>query len=506
MFGCGGDDEEGDGTPKPEATELGQPMRGGTIRSSSTVSLLSLDPHTAEGNIIGNSAYSRLVLATDWAGILPDAAESWEVVDDLTWIFHVRGDIKYQNIPPVSGRLLVAGDVVYSFERLRSLPGASQIWDEWTDTYEAPDDTTFKFVSKKPYGYMLMNIGFAIVPREAVEEFGDLKSNAIGSGPFQLKEYSRDVGMEWVHNPDFYHEYPYVDGVSVRVMPDDASVQAAFRAGQLDTYNAWTKVFADNVANVPGVSVQRYLNTMWSVFIMNGTKVEAFKDERVREAVDKALDRKQMIQRLHFGEAELAGPVPPIWDTALPAGEVEAAYERDVTKARQLLSAAGQEDLRFSLLFARVADAADVAAILKSNLADAGITADLDGRELGAWLQAVLAGDAETTTMAHSKYVTDEVALQSQHSRGASRADYEDLGVEDPETDALLEKIPETIDPEERKALAWEVQRRVLKRHGPHLVLFEPYGFWCAYNYIKNYKATANGFGRYKYDIWIDKG
>ena len=96
-----------------------------------------------------------------------------------------------------------------------------------------------------------------------------------------------------------------------------------------------------NVEDVAGTSVQRYLDRTYAVFVLNGVKVEAFKDQRVREAIDLAVDRQAMIDKLHFGDAELAGPVGPLWDSALPAEEVEAAYRRDVQKARQLLSAAG---------------------------------------------------------------------------------------------------------------------------------------------------------------------
>ena len=50
------------------------------------------------------------------------------------------------------------------------------------------------------------------------------------------------------------------------------------------------------------------------------------------------------------------------------------------------------------------------------------------------------------------------------------------------------------------------MQRRVLARHGPTLTLYEPYGYWAAYDYIKGYTPTSYGFGLYKYDYWIDKG
>jgi peptide/nickel transport system substrate-binding protein len=346
----------------------------------------------------------------------------------------------------------------------------------------------------------------AIVPIEAVEEFGDLKSHAIGSGPFVLTGYGRGEVLERVRNPNYYHEFPYVDGVTTRVIPEESSIQAAFRANSIDVYQPANKLKAEAVKGVRGTTTQRYLDRAYTVLRLNGSKFDPFKDERVRGAVDLALDRRAMIDKLHFGDAELAGPVGPAWDTALPREEVEAACQRDVTKARQLLSAAGAEGLRFTLSIGNYSDFADIAAMVKANLAEAGITADLQPREVGTWLADMLAGNFEATVFTHFKYLSDEIPLQSHHSLGSSRAQRDFLGVEDAKVDAILDRAEETIDDEERKKLAWDAQRLVLKRHGPTLTLYQPYGFWCAYDYIKGYTPTAFGFGIHKYDYWLDKG
>ncbi len=509
LAGCGGDEEGAEGTPQAAETVEGGPKRGGTIRSATLASILSLDPHTTEGVAAAASFYSYVVHATDWQGTVGDLAESWEIVDGLEWIFKIRGDVRFQDISPANGRALVAEDIPKSIDRLRSLPGASQQWELWTDKYEAPDARTFRFRTSKPYGYLLMTLGSpltAIIPVEAVEEFGDLRSHAIGSGPFVLKAHGRDEGVEVVRNPLYYHEFPYVDGGSIKVMPDQSSIQAAFRAGNLDVYDAPNKLQADTVSNVGGVGVQTYLERTYTVFVLNGARVEAFKDERVREAVDLALDRQAMIDKLHFGDAELAGPVGPLWDSSLPAEEVEAAYQRDVERARQLLSAASAEDLRFKLAFASIGNSPDLASIIKENLADAGITVDLQAGELGSWLADLLGGNFETTSFGHLPYISDDIQLQSHHTYGFGHNEEGFLGVEDHEVDALLEKIQETIDEDERIELAQDVQRRILKRHGPTLVLYQPYGYWVAYDYIKGYTPTAYGLGLYKYDYWIDKG
>jgi peptide/nickel transport system substrate-binding protein len=510
VAGCGGGDKRAS-VPSAAAT-AGQPKRGGTIRQSSTAPILSIDPNTVEGVGVAVYMYSYLVAGTDWQGIVGDLALSWEVPDQINWIFKIRSDVRFQDIPPVGGRALAAEDIAKSIERLKTLPETAGAVNQWADKAEAPDPTTLALHAKKPYGYLLYALGgplAAVVPMDAVDAFGDLKSQAIGSGPFMLHKYGRNEGLDMVRNPLYYHDYPYVDGYNIMTIGDDASAQAAFRAGQLDVYIPPHKLTADSMKNVNGASVQSFLSRTYAVLALNGVKVEAFKDLRVREAVDLLLDRQEMINKLYSGAGELAGPVPPLWDSSLPKSEVEQAYKRDVAKAKSLLSAAGREGLRFSLscsTFGGSTVGADLASIIKSNLAEADITVDIQAQELGTWLANLVTGNYEATTFEHLPYLSDEIQLGSQHSLGVGRNQAGYLGVDDPEVDAELTQIQETIDDKERLRLAQDVQRKILRRHGPTLVLYEPYGYWAAYDYIKGYTPTAYGFGLFKFDYWIDKG
>lgn len=482
------------------------------MRQATATSIISLDPNTVEGVGAAVYMYSYLVAGTDWEGIVGDLGTSWEVPDQLNWTFKVRSDVRFQDIPPISGRALIADDIAKSIERLQTLPETASAVGQWCDNAEAPDAITLAIHAKKPYGYLLYALGgplAAVTPSEAVEAFGDLKSQAIGSGPFMLKNFSHDTGVELAKNPLYYHDYPHVDGLNVVVMVDDSSTQAAFRSGRLDVYAAADKMKAEAVSNISGVSVQKFLNRNYAVFVLNGVKLPAFKDERVREAVDLSLDRKQMIDKLYFGEGELAGPVPPLWASSLPASEIEQAYQRDVGKAKSLLSAAGADGLHFTLGaggFGSSSVGADLAAIIKSNLAEAGIAVDVQTQEPGTWMANLLTGNFEALAYENLPYLSDEIQLASQHSLGTGKNQAGYLGVDDPEADAALEEIAATIDENERNKLAQDVQRRLLKRHGPTLVLYEPYGFWAAYDYMKGYTPGAYGFGLFKFDYWIDKG
>ncbi len=504
LAACGGTRKQETATP----VAAGQPVRGGKVLWPST-QLLGLDPMMTEGVAVAGFLYSYAVQVTDWEGTVGDIALSWETPSDdgLEWIFKLRSDARFPQAAPTNGRPLVAADIAKSIDRNKSIPGASESWVQFVESYEAVDDVTFKILTKRPYAYLLWLLGIcAIVPMEAVEQFGDLRSNVAGSGPFVMAQYEPGEMLNMIRNPLYYQTYPYIDEFDVKVINDEGSIQAAFRDNAVDVYQATNRLKADSVRGTPGTTISRYLDRAYANVRLNGSKFEPFKDERVREAIDLTIDRQSLIDKIQMGDAELSGPVPPVFDTALPKEEVQAAYKVDVQKAKQLLSAAGQEDLGFEMFIGTYQDMPDQAAIIKDNLSRAGITVDINSVELGTWISQMLAGDFQATVFNQMPYTSDDIPLQLLHSRGDTRTERNYLGVDDPQVDALLDQIHETLDDSKRKELAWEVQRLVLKRHGPTLLLYQPYGYFCAYDYIKGYTPSCYGFGLAKYDYWIDKG
>ena len=176
------------------------------------------------------------------------------------------------------------------------------------------------------------------------------------------------------------------------------------------------------------------------------------------------------------------------------------------SKARQLLAAAGQEDLSFQLSYWNSPDITDLAILVKLDLAEAGITVDLEGGEVGRWFAGYLEGDFESTAFTHLLYMPDYIPLTSHATYGYTGSQQGYLGVDDQVVESMLEEVKEAMNEDDRIRLAQEAQRAILKRHGPTLTLFQPYGYWAAYDYVKGYEPTAYGFGLFKYDYWIDKG
>ncbi|MGH7355529.1 MAG: ABC transporter substrate-binding protein, partial [Candidatus Rokuibacteriota bacterium] len=188
----------------PGAAAAQQPKRGGVfhIRGEDP---LGFDPHaTVSFKTMTNLSFthSRLLKVKAGASVVPgttplegDLAESWSQPNETTYVFKLRKGIRWHDKPPLDGRELTAADVKWSYERFLSTktnPNRGLL--EVIDRIEAPDKQTVRFVLSEPYAWfpnILASTSMWVVPKDAVEKFGDLKKPeaCIGTGPWMLERY-----------------------------------------------------------------------------------------------------------------------------------------------------------------------------------------------------------------------------------------------------------------------------------------------------------------------------
>jgi peptide/nickel transport system substrate-binding protein len=255
---------------------------------------VGLDPHivTAFSSFRRiDLLYNRLVRLDDNLAIVPDLAESWDIPNNLTYVFHLRHGVKFHN-----GREMKADDVKYSLERVldpkTASPGRSFISS--IKSIDVADSYTVRISLTSPLASLLDGLtsnNCSIVPREAVEQNGNLQKVAVGTGPFMLKEWVPDNSMTLVRNPDYFEKgAPLLDTIIFRVIPEQASLLAGVKSGELDmaTINEGSIIMQAKgeqglvVMQKPGINVR--------TFGFNTTR-KPFDDVRVREAVALALDR-----------------------------------------------------------------------------------------------------------------------------------------------------------------------------------------------------------------------
>jgi peptide/nickel transport system substrate-binding protein len=502
------------------ATATMAPKQGGNYRTGFTGPFAGVDPHNSVygGSGIVPQVYSYLIRKEVFrpeAGTINEFSTSHELqADQLTWVFKLRPDAKIApNTGGVPERMLDSEDVTKSWDRVGDAKVGSNgysFFSRWVDKYDAPDATTVRLILKKPYAWVEEQVGDnlqgAIVPREWLAS-ADLKKNAVGSGPFMLKELTEGQRAVMVRNPNFYDKgKPYLDQLTILAFQDVATERTAFSSGQMDAYGALdideAKQLEQSVKNV-----NRYedLSTGYDSFWM---RVDAppWNDGRVRRAMNMAIDRSQFIQLIGKGQGKPMGPVGPVFgDYALSPDELAKLQPYDAAQAKQLFSAAGVSEVSFN--HPTSSNMNDYVNILVQQLGKVGVTAKPGPQDAGTWVAAYFTSKLAASFSLNQSYKTPDFALQWYHTGGITGNGHYDTKFSVPEVDAAIDKAAQTLDETERKAAYLDAQRTIYKNDPPFLNIFNVSGNPLAYKYVENFvHGPGTSINYYSArDIWLNQ-
>ncbi|MGI8551778.1 MAG: ABC transporter substrate-binding protein [Dehalococcoidia bacterium] len=484
----------GSGAPKAQstaasagATPAGQPRQGGSVSYTQTANPPNFSVFTASNDSArtGNPIYSKLIRFKTGAGIAPDqlvlepdlATSLPEQPDNLSYVFKLRPNVKFQNVDPVNGRALMADDVKQAINAYLTNPKSAFKDDLKTvDHVETPDQSTVKLVMKQPWAPLLSTAagqyGLRIFPPELLQ--GNLiESKPIGSGPWILKEYTPGSKIVYGRNPDYYLPgIPHLDSQTIYIIPTEAGITAALESGTLDIASGTSSLSCINaptalakIANAQHVDVPGV-----GLYLALDTSKPPFNDARVRQAVALSIDRQTMQASLYCGKGELDQLVPVSFDhRVLKVDQLGAAaqyWKHDLKTAKQLLGAAGfangfAVDLHFTPAYATTNRYADALQLVVANLKDAGITATAVSHEYSQWISSFYRPPFNWTgmLMGPSRYYPDpdnyvRYWLSPQGITNQSR-------INDPAITDLLAKEEMTFDEAQRWSAMGDLEKRV---------------------------------------------
>lgn len=281
-------------------------------------------------------------------------AERWEVPDAQTYTFHLRPGLKFANLPPVNGRACTSADVKWTFEYLsRTGPFKGQAKRpvaellQGLSSIDTPDDQTVVAHFSAPFAPFLSYAAIphlSVLPHEIQEQDGDFTKRMVGTGPWQFDPSSSQKGARqfFKRNPDYYMPgRPYIDTINQLILPEDSTVEAAFRTKQVDIldHNGLTLQTVQQIKKAfPDVVEYDYLSISGGLLYINVTR-PPMNDLRIRRAISLCLDRDAMIQSLANGKGQwaLAGGIPGLFTDA----ETRQLLKPDPAQAKQLVTAAG---------------------------------------------------------------------------------------------------------------------------------------------------------------------
>jgi len=511
LAGCGGGEDEDGETP----TVGGTPQYGGGVTTGITADPGGLDPQiciTCYWIAAQFHGYLYNVSIADQS-IMLQMASGYEHVDDVTYVWNLRPGIKFHDVDPTFGREVIADDIVYSMTRRRDDPAVlndKQLLRDYTASFDAPDQYSFRLVTNRPYSPAydeLGNTSYAIVPKEAVEKYGDLQQHAIGCGAFLLDEFVKSERVKMRRNPNFYMEgRPYLDTRQWLIIPDMSTIMQAFRTGQHDIYgSSLDKLKADELKGIKGMVVRDTPNLVQKSLNFNVEK-PPFNDKRVWNAIDLAINRQDLIDKMAFGAGKVAGPIAPdleYW--ALPQEELRDFYKLDLVGAKQLLAAAGYPDgFEVDLPVMTVVDMPRLGEVIKEQLAKIDVTCNLQPKELGSFIAQVYGRNFEMALFYNLGYVEPDRPLCQWFSKGQSGASL--TGYNNPEMDDWIWKERSEFDIEKRRQIVLDAQRAMMREHGPVINTFTGQGYMAHWDWVGGTDDYARVFSQWGYlgvDLWV---
>lgn len=354
-----------------------------------------LDPHTqtafASFRLL-ELIYEPLVNLDADLNVVPSLAESWAFNDEATQLtLNLRQGVKFHDGSPFT-----AADVVASFERILNEQTGAAARANYLSiaSIDTPDDYTVIFNLSTPDVPLLAALATtnaAIVPSELIES-GEVASKAIGTGPFKLDQWIPEERTFLSANADWWGEGPFIDGIEIRVIPDEASILAALRAGEIDFALLNDPLIATLLIDDPTVVLNRVPAIAYHVLQLNPSRPPMDILE-VRQAMSCAIDRQEVLDVASLGEGTVTGPL------TIPAYRVPLeeffCYQKDLDKARELLAQAGVDGFTIKVIAAAAEPptALSEAQNIQAQLAEIGINIEIEPLELSVYVDRWLAGD-----------------------------------------------------------------------------------------------------------------
>ena len=518
LTGCGDDDDDDDGggeeeptagadpteAPEPTATEDTGPKVGGILRTAGGRVNLNFDPYFSSLHPqIYDGPFTRDTATLE---LQPNFAAETEVVDKNNYIFTMADNVTFHDLDPVNGRAATSADVAYSWMRYYQVADETilspRTWN-WIESVEGPDEKTVKLVTNRPYAFTLDVLAvdaFALIAQEAVEKFGDLKANPLGTGPHQVESLEDGVRLTLRRQANYHKPgIPYLDGWEDRAAPDGLALASLLKSGDIDYYDSASSLLdpfttRELLDSTPGLGEFNFPTITPYFYAFN---VEAVPDVRAREACSLAMDYDRMIDEVHGGEGLYNGPITSglsVW--ALPQAELRELQQFDPVRAKALYEAAGSPEI---VMLARTGTS------INARNTDSGEAMILEAginlkRDDAFTLDKVVGGDfgfLVSSTFGNQDPVGNGFQLQL-------AAGYNGLwNHNNDEVETLIAQAEETFDADELLDVIQRAQRIAIK---DFVVLDLPSGPTKAllYDRVKGLNTTSPNLHRFQTDLWLD--
>ncbi|MCQ8782880.1 ABC transporter substrate-binding protein [Mangrovibrevibacter kandeliae] len=466
-----------------------------TLRVAMGTDAVSFDPIATSDN---GSIWTQLLIydtliRPDKAGtgLEPGLAKSWTVSPDgLTLTFQLR-EAKFSDGTPVTPQ-----DVEYSLRRAASEKSDWGRFFRPITGFKIQGDHEIVMTLDKPFTPAFNNLALfsaAILPKAKLEAEGDaFFEHPVGSGPFVLKQWSRGSKIVLAANPNYWQAgKPGIEGAELDIVAEGAARVLKLEAGESDLILDPPLNQMKALEAKDGISVGQVVPYR-SDFVMLNTTKPPFDQEKVRQALNYAVDKEGLIKGVLYGAGKVAATAMPVMAYADPGLE---PYPYDPAKAKALLAEAGLGNGFSTTMLVNSSNAAhrNVAVALQAMLGAVGVKIDIQMIEGGTMWETTKAGNYETALSFATSDTIDPDQLIGFLAVNPERANAYHTQWKNEQLNALYAEERSTVDGDKR-GQQFQEMIRLFKEGAPDIFLYHPASAWAVHDDVKGFEIlpTSN--------------
>ncbi len=494
------------------------PNRHGFVDSRDEYDPRSLDPALATDVPTGRAVayvFDGLTRFTPDARVAPGLATRWEVSPDgRVYTFHLRPGVRFHDGTPLIARQVVAswaralspstkggnalplfaiqGARAFAAGRGTTLTGARALDDS---TVQVTLDTALAIFPK----LLAMPVASVVAP-SAGADFGQ---HPVGTGPWRFVDWKHDDYLRFARNTSYWGGPPAVDTLTARIIPEQSTAVAEFENGTVDVLavpegetRTWEQTDERQARLQSAPALRLY-------YVAINTTRGPLADVRVRQAINMAVDKKAILDRLVAGRGVRAsGVIPGALDSL---ADDRAPYPYDPARARQLLAAAGfANGIDVQLWSSQQATVSRIAQSIQGYLKAANIRATLVQRDAPSVREAARNGQVDLVVKDWFADYPDADAfltpLLASTSKGAggNLSFYANRRV-----DSLVTLARRTLDDQQRAALSRQADSTAFA-DAPMLYLFHYNALYAVQPWIRNFQVPTIYNGQRWLGVTVD--
>jgi peptide/nickel transport system substrate-binding protein len=499
---------------------------GGTLIDAMTgepSGLIAMIAGESAASAIAGNIFNSLLKYDRNLELSGELAQSWDIsADKRTISFHLKPDLKWAD-----GHALTSADVLFTWQKVTDEKTRTPYGSDFklVTKAETPDAHTFRVSYDQPYAPALDTwAGLHILPKHLLQD-QDINTTAfarkpVGSHYYQLDNWKNGQYLKLTRNPNATQGQAKITHLMSRIIPDKAAQFLELSADNIDSMGLnpiqYARIFPAKPELNKNIALYKELGNSYTYLGFN-LKRKPFDDIRVRQAINYAINKQEIIDGVLLGLGEpVASPYKPGTRWSNPALK---PYPYDPSKAKALLKAAGYADsdddgildkdgkpFRFEILTNQNKEREMTGVLIQRRLKEIGIDANIRVLEWASFLGRFIKPKEFDVVVLGWSLSLDPDQYSIWHSSQQAPGQFNFISYNNPRADQLLVAGRLELDADKRMKIYHEFSK-ILLEDSPIVYLSAGYGLSAIHKRVRGISnpAPPAGIGHNTYEWYIPK-